>query len=502
MSVIFESPKPWLRNTLRHSIAATALLCAAEVVAPVATAQNNVDDPANHGWQAGAIGHAQRMRAFFDRNNDQQTTPPVVPSFQTDSDPFGSIATTQPGGATQTSQNPFFANLGTNNRTCFTCHQPQTGWTVSAASVQSRFNAGQGTDPIFRLIDGATCPSDDISNVGAKLQAYSLLLSKGLIRIGLQVPTTVAATGAPTEYRIVSVSDPYGCSTNPFTGLTNFGPSSPTTGVVSVYRRPLPSTNLGFLTTIMWDGREPSLASQSVDATRIHAQSNADPSTGQQQQIVNFESGIFTAQVLDNNAQNLKAAGANGGPDALANLLPGFYVGINDPLGGNPKKLPFTSQIFDLYQAFNSVSGGGPVNAARHGYTLLLVIFGAVTNATLYDKLNYNFIRDIAPVAGVGRVPNVLVVHPSVPAKTVPELIAYAKANPAKLNMASAGNGSSPHVAGELFKTMTNVNMAHVPYRGGAPAITDLIGGQVQVMFSSMPDSIEYVRAGKLRRWQ
>jgi hypothetical protein len=398
MSVIFESPKPSLRNTLRHSIAATALLCAAEVVAPVATAQNNVDDPANHGWQAGAIGHAQRMRAFFDRNNDQQTTPPVVPSFQTDSDPFGSIATTQPGGATQTSQNPFFANLGTHNRTCFTCHQPQTGWTVSAASVQSRFNAGQGTDPIFRLIDGATCPSDDISNVGAKLQAYSLLLSKGLIRIGLQVPTTVAATGAPTEYRIVSVSDPYGCSTNPFTGLTNFGPSSPTTGVVSVYRRPLPSTNLGFLTTIMWDGREPSLASQSVDATRIHAQSNADPSTGQQQQIVNFESGIFTAQVLDNNAQNLKAAGANGGPDALANLLPGFYVGINDPLGGNPKKLPFTSQIFDLYQAFNSVSGGGPVNAARQSVARGEALFNNTS-------INITRVAGINDVLGVTSVP-------------------------------------------------------------------------------------------------
>jgi cytochrome c peroxidase len=254
----------------------------------------------------------------------------------------------------------FFADLGTNNRTCFTCHQPQTGWTVSAASVQSRFNAGQGADPIFRLVDGATCPSDDISNVGAKLQAYKLLLSKGLIRIGLQVPTTVAATGAPTEYRIVSVSDPYLCNTNPFTGLTNFGPDSPTTGVVSVYRRPLPSTNLGFLTTIMWDGREPSLASQSVDATRIHAQSNADPSTAQQQQIVNFESGIFTAQIRDNNAQNLKATGANGGPDALVNLLPGFYVGINDPLGGNPNKLPFTSQIFDLYQALIALAAADP----------------------------------------------------------------------------------------------------------------------------------------------
>jgi cytochrome c peroxidase len=115
----------------------------------------------------------------------------------------------------------------------------------------------------------------------------------------------------------------------------------------------------------MWDGREPSLASQSVDAMRIHAQANADPTAAQQQQIVNFESGIFTAQSLDNNAQNLKARGATGGPDVLASLLPGFYVGINDPLGGNPNKLPFTSQIFDLYQAWNSINGGGPVNAAR-----------------------------------------------------------------------------------------------------------------------------------------
>ena len=115
----------------------------------------------------------------------------------------------------------------------------------------------------------------------------------------------------------------------------------------------------------MWDGREPSLASQSIDATRTHAQANADPTAAQQQQIVNFESGIFTAQSLDNDAQNLKARGATGGPDALASLLPGFYVGINDPLGGNPKKLPFTSQIFDLYQAWNGINGGGPVNAAR-----------------------------------------------------------------------------------------------------------------------------------------
>ena len=121
------------------------------------------------------------------------------------------------------------------------------------------------------------------------------------------------------------------------------------------------------------------------------------------------------------------------------------------------------------------------VRAPPDGYTLLLVSTANAINATLYDKLNFNFIRDIAPVAGIIRVPNVMVVNPSVPAKTVPEFIAYAKANPGKINMASAGNGAASHVAGELFKMMTGVNMVHVPYRGAAPALTDLLGGQVQV---------------------
>ena len=120
-------------------------------------------------------------------------------------------------------------------------------------------------------------------------------------------------------------------------------------------------------------------------------------------------------------------------------------------------------------------------------------------NATLYDNLNFNFIRDIAPVAGISSVPCVMEVNPSFPAKTVPEFIAYAKANPGKINMASAGNGSAPHVAGELFKMMTGVDMVHVPYRGAAPALTDLLGGQVQVMFDLIASSIEYIRAGKLR---
>jgi tripartite-type tricarboxylate transporter receptor subunit TctC len=120
-------------------------------------------------------------------------------------------------------------------------------------------------------------------------------------------------------------------------------------------------------------------------------------------------------------------------------------------------------------------------------------------NATLYDKLNFDLIRDIAPVASIHREPLVMEVNPSVPAKTVPEFIAYAKANPGKLTMASAGNGTASHVAGELFKMMAGVDMVHVPYRGAAPALTDLLAGQVQVMFATMPSSIEYVRAGKLR---
>jgi cytochrome c peroxidase len=363
--MIFENPKPSLRNPLRHSIIATALLWATGGVSPVAVAQNSANDPANYAWQAGANSAAQRMRIFLDPNSGQQPAPPVIPPYETDPDPSGTLATTQPGGPTQTSQNAFFANLGTNNRTCFTCHQPQTGWGVSAASVQGRFAATYGSDPIFRLVDGATCPNADVSSIAAMQQSFSLLLSKGLIRIGLPVPATVATTGLPTEYQITAVNDPYGCNTNPVTGLTNFGPNGVTMGIVSIYRRPLPSTNLGFLTTIMWDGREPSLAQQSIDATLIHAQAIVGPTAAQQQQIVGFESGIFTAQVLDNNAKDLTAAGANGGPRALANLLPGFFVGVNDPLGGNPKNLPFNSQIFDLYQAWTNVNGLGGVPASR-----------------------------------------------------------------------------------------------------------------------------------------
>jgi tripartite-type tricarboxylate transporter receptor subunit TctC len=149
--------------------------------------------------------------------------------------------------------------------------------------------------------------------------------------------------------------------------------------------------------------------------------------------------------------------------------------------------------------AGSNVGTEAVVRAPADGYTLLLCSVTDAINATLYDKLNFNFIRDIAPVAGIIRGTHVLVVNPSVPAKTVPEFIAYAKANPRQLNMASAGTGTGVHIAGELFKMMAGVDMVHVPYRGGGPALNDLLGGQVQVMFPTSVASVEHIRAGRLR---
>ena len=185
----------------------------------------------------------------------------------------------------------------------------------------------------------------------------------------------------------------------------------------------------------------------------------------------------------------------------VAGFAPGGGVDITARLIGQwlSERLGQQFVIENRPGAAGNIGTEAVVRARGDGYTLLLVGSFNTINATLYDRLNFNFIRDIAPVASVMRYPYVMVVNPSVPAKSIPELIAYAKANPGKLNMASPGTGTGDHIAGELFKMMTGVNMVHVPYRGAAPALTDLLGNQAQVMFPSMPSSIQYIRAGQLR---
>jgi tripartite-type tricarboxylate transporter receptor subunit TctC len=180
---------------------------------------------------------------------------------------------------------------------------------------------------------------------------------------------------------------------------------------------------------------------------------------------------------------------AGGAQDILARLIGQW---LSERLGQ-----PFV--IDNRPGAAGNIGTESAVRAPADGYTLLLVSSQNTNNATLYDKLSFNFIRDIAPVAGLIRGPFVMVVNARVPIETVPDFIAYAKANPSKLSMASAGNGTGPHLAGELFKMTAGIDMVHVPYRGGGPALTDLLGGQVQVMFPNTAASIEHIKTGKLR---
>src|SRR5712664_3704101 len=180
---------------------------------------------------------------------------------------------------------------------------------------------------------------------------------------------------------------------------------------------------------------------------------------------------------------------AGGGVDVTARLIGQW---LTDRLGQS-------FVIENRPGAGGNIGTEAVVSAAPDGYTLLLATVPNAVNASLYEKLNFNFIRDIAPAAGIIRVPMVILLNPSVPAKTVPEFISYAKANPGKVNMASAGNGSAPHMAGELFKMMAGVNLVHVAYRGQGPALTDLLGGEVQVLFATAPGTTDYISTGKLR---
>ena len=192
-------------------------------------------------------------------------------------------------------------------------------------------------------------------------------------------------------------------------------------------------------------------------------------------------------------------------PSQLVKIVAGFPAGSTTDIVARLMAQWLQDRLGRPFVIENRPGAGGNiateavVRASPDGYTLLLVSSAHAINATLYDNLKFNVVRDIAPIAAVVSLPNVMVVNPSVPATTVPEFIAFAKANPGKINMASAGNGTSSHLAGELFKMMTGVNLLHIPYRGSPPALTDLLGGQVQVAFAPTPPSIEHIRAGKMR---
>ena len=301
----------------------------------------------------------------------------IVPKLQVFLDPDGAFANLNFGGPTDTSTNPFFQDMGTNGRRCVTCHEPSEAFSITPPHIRARFAATQGKDPLFRPVDGANCPTADVSTVEARRNAYSLLLSRGLIRIGIAVP-------ANADYQVMSVNNPYGCNE---------------TDVISMYRRPLPTTNLPFLSAVMFDGRESSpatgttkivysnyptslmsdLAHQSVDATTGHAQGDGTrPTPAEQQQIVDFETKLFTAQLFDSRAGLLNVGGAHGGPGAL--FTQPFFLSVNSSVhfllpafeqpGGlvTPGDGQFTSNIFNLYGKWgqtNSAEDEGYVTARQ-----------------------------------------------------------------------------------------------------------------------------------------
>ena len=258
--------------------------------------------------------------------------------------------------------NPFFLDLGVNGRRCVTCHQPSENMAISAAGVQARFEATGGTDPIFRTNDGSNSPLADVSTVEARRDAYSMLLTKGLIRVGISIP-------ANAEFELVKVDDPYG-----------YAGRNKNNNELSLFRRPLPSTNLAFLSAVMWDGRETlqkgsaaaihfDLLDQANAATQGHAAKPSPISDEARAAIVAYEMGLFTAQVFDRTAGALRAAGAQGGPEALSRQS--FTFGENDPLGCDPMgancdptKADFNPIVFTEYEAWARLRGN-PLAAAR-----------------------------------------------------------------------------------------------------------------------------------------
>jgi hypothetical protein len=265
----------------------------------------------------------------------------VLPLSQNESGTAASSTTNNGNQAT----NAFFRSLGTNGRACVDCHQANAGWTITPPQIRKLFDTTGGLAPLFRVNDGANNPRADVSDLAKRRSAYSMLLNKGLIRVGLPIPV-----GA--EFELIEVDDPYG-----------FASASE----LSLFRRPLPSTNLRFLSAVMWDGRETAtqiqtvdnlisnLKRQVIDATLGHAEASSAPIDEDIQQIIDFELGLHTAQIVDIPAGALLARAAAGGPIALSQQK--FFIGINDPLGGNPTGASFNSEAMTLFSSWHNLSG-------------------------------------------------------------------------------------------------------------------------------------------------
>jgi cytochrome c peroxidase len=293
------------------------------------------------------------------------------PNLQEIPDPTGAVRTFSTTGSVDTT-NPFFQSLGTNGRSCGSCHQAADAWSVTPPHIQERFAASNGEDPIFRPVDGANCPSADVSTKEARSRAYSMLLEKGLIRISLPVPPNA-------EFEVTHVRDPHHCAET-------------TTQQLAMFRRPLPSTNLGFLSTVMWDGRENApgktisqdLLTQAKDATLGHAQATQAPTDQQLVQIVSFELALFTAQSSDQHAGRLDENGAQGGPENLATQP--FHIGINDVLGADPAGTPFDPNAFTIFNSWTNLPGSAPHEEARESIARGQKIFNSL----------------VIPITGVG----------------------------------------------------------------------------------------------------
>ena len=323
---------------------------------------------------------------------DQGGIPSVIPKLEIDKNPFGETGSYQPDGQTVTSQNAFFQSLGTNGRSCVTCHQPSSGMSISLRNIQKRLKNTKGTDPLFAPVDGANCPTlvpaaeTSGSIVGGYkgknkkdfIAARSLLLNKGLIRVALPVPDNA-------QFQISVESDPTTCNIDPSTSEIKVGEK--TTRIVSMFRRPIMSGNLHFKTAfatipgfpvppnsgnIMWDGREPSLESQAIDATLGHAQATKRPTDKQVAEMVAFELGMFNAQYSDKQAGLLSGLNATGGPVALSTH------------GEDPAVLPAPgTPSFDEFTAWTTPVGSGSAKRERESIARGQALF----NGTAKDAL-------------------------------------------------------------------------------------------------------------------